>query len=464
MGKLSKLFDRAGDMFMPKELAPFASILAPMLVGPIGGFSGLGMGLGMGLGQLASAKMNSGKLDPFNALAVYGAGMTPEARAMRMRGRIDPSQGTIGQKLSGGIADAFGGTGMGQTNAGQVFTRALDPTQSMKMNQYKNYLESDAMAKAAGPFSGADIGLGGADIGLGSEYIAGKPTFYEAMKADYESYYGKKAAVGESAASYDDNIDEILDDPSAKFETKITESGPTQGNLSPAEFEGYEAAKDKDVYLANLSRRGGDQGFFSSAAEGVSGALFPGFNDSFDEMTGKGTGFNFTKALTTVATATSLTQIMPMAEELKKQEMKDREEEGAMWRTWFESYTKSTGRSYGESPYPDSQIMSLWNEYGKPFGLAMGGRVGYNMGGDTGIIAAAPGMPEGMQLDGRDGLFISQGIEEKADDVPAMLSKNEFVLTADAMKGFDKMSGGNGNPRAAAQKMYQFMDQMEAIA
>jgi len=44
------------------------------------------------------------------------------------------------------------------------------------------------------------------------------------------------------------------------------------------------------------------------------------------------------------------------------------------------------------------------------------------------------------------------------------LSKNEFVLTADSMKGFDKMTGGDGNPRAAAQKMYQLMDQMEAIA
>ena len=96
--------------------------------------------------------------------------------------------------------------------------------------------------------------------------------------------------------------------------------------------------------------------------------------------------------------------------------------------------------------------------------MATGGRVGYNMGGDTGIIAAAPGMPQGMQLDGRDGMVISQGVEEKADDVPAMLSKNEFVLTADAMKGFDKMTGGNGNPRSAAQKMYEMMNQMEAIA
>jgi hypothetical protein len=73
-------------------------------------------------------------------------------------------------------------------------------------------------------------------------------------------------------------------------------------------------------------------------------------------------------------------------------------------------------------------------------------------------------MPEGMQLDGRDGIFVSQGEEEQADDVAALLSKNEFVLTADSMKGFDKMTGGSGDPRAAAQKMYQFMEQMEAVA
>ena len=45
-----------------------------------------------------------------------------------------------------------------------------------------------------------------------------------------------------------------------------------------------------------------------------------------------------------------------------------------------------------------------------------------------------------------------------------MLSKNEFVLTADAMKGLDKMMGGSGDPRAAAKYMYQTMDRLEAMA
>ena len=48
------------------------------------------------------------------------------------------------------------------------------------------------------------------------------------------------------------------------------------------------------------------------------------------------------------------------------------------------------------------------------------------------------------------------GVKEKADDVPAMLSKNEFVMTADAVKG-----AGGGNVEKGAQKMYNTMKQLE---
>ena len=48
------------------------------------------------------------------------------------------------------------------------------------------------------------------------------------------------------------------------------------------------------------------------------------------------------------------------------------------------------------------------------------------------------------------------GVQEKADDVPAMLSKNEFVMTADAVKGL-----GNGSPELGAQRMYDLMNNLE---
>ena len=72
---------------------------------------------------------------------------------------------------------------------------------------------------------------------------------------------------------------------------------------------------------------------------------------------------------------------------------------------------------------------------------AQGGRIGKYGGG---IGTAMPRIPTGMprvnaggitELDYRqEGGFVPMGVKEKADDVPAMLSKNEFVMTADAVK------------------------------
>ena len=86
--------------------------------------------------------------------------------------------------------------------------------------------------------------------------------------------------------------------------------------------------------------------------------------------------------------------------------------------------------------------------------------------GIVGQGLAAGGMPTGimrtnkagvMERDYRDkGGFVPVGIKEKADDVPAMLSKNEFVFTADAVRG-----AGNGSIEKGAQKMYDTMKRLE---
>tara|TARA_R110001632_G_scaffold60211_4_gene146118 strand:- start:170 stop:1324 length:1155 start_codon:yes stop_codon:yes gene_type:complete len=63
-----------------------------------------------------------------------------------------------------------------------------------------------------------------------------------------------------------------------------------------------------------------------------------------------------------------------------------------------------------------------------------------------------------IERDYRDeGGFVPVGIKEKADDVPAMLSKNEFVMTADAVRGV-----GDGNIEKGAQRMYNLMKQNES--
>jgi len=80
---------------------------------------------------------------------------------------------------------------------------------------------------------------------------------------------------------------------------------------------------------------------------------------------------------------------------------------------------------------------------------AQGGRIGANEGGLMSL--------GGMEMDLRGGGFVPLGAKEKADDVPARLSKNEFVFTADAVR-----AAGGGDVDAGADKMYNTMKQLES--
>ena len=68
------------------------------------------------------------------------------------------------------------------------------------------------------------------------------------------------------------------------------------------------------------------------------------------------------------------------------------------------------------------------------------------------------GMKDGgiMEKDMRGGGFIPEGSKERADDVPARLSKNEFVMTADAVR-----AAGGGSVNKGAKRMYDLMYNLE---
>jgi hypothetical protein len=110
---------------------------------------------------------------------------------------------------------------------------------------------------------------------------------------------------------------------------------------------------------------------------------------------------------------------------------------------------------YDEEGKPISQkeAMEYFNrqaeeEYRQKNNKAMGGIIGL-MGG---------GMPS-MEMDYRGGGFIPVGAKERADDVPARLSKNEFVMTADAVR-----AAGGGSVNEGARRMYELMNNLEARA
>ena len=167
---------------------------------------------------------------------------------------------------------------------------------------------------------------------------------------------------------------------------------------------------------------------------------------------------------------------------------------GAMGIANTEGRKAAIRRAMGLSGYTEPEIESTLLK----FKFATGGRVGYQMGGGT----KPPSMPMNpdmlamalfgrsydqltytqksaiddmlvtkkaqggiMDLGGNEmdlrakGGFVPIGKKEKADDVPARLSKNEFVFTANAVRG-----AGKGDVKKGAKKMYQLMRQYEAMA
>ena len=89
----------------------------------------------------------------------------------------------------------------------------------------------------------------------------------------------------------------------------------------------------------------------------------------------------------------------------------------------------------------DDAVKEIYDELNSNF-MATGGRAQYNMGG--------------MELNGMPGGAIRGPGTEKSDSIPAQLSNNEFVMTADAVR-----AAGGGDIDAGSQKLYGIMNALD---
>jgi len=117
--------------------------------------------------------------------------------------------------------------------------------------------------------------------------------------------------------------------------------------------------------------------------------------------------------------------------------------------------------------YSSSKGDLLREEIVRGLSFAVGGRVSRAFGSDK-LVEKASGI-EGLpinvnskgvkELDLREtgGFIPPVGVKEKADDIPAMLSNNEFVFTADAVR-----AAGGGSVNKGAQRMYDLMKNLES--
>ena len=133
-------------------------------------------------------------------------------------------------------------------------------------------------------------------------------------------------------------------------------------------------------------------------------------------------------------------------------------------------------RTFSDAADEDAAILeqveidlSEYNQDMNRANVAYGGRMSFARGPDNpeqNAIQAAGIMnlplnqnPAGVtELDLREtgGFIPPVGVKEKADDIPAMLANNEFVFTADAVRGM-----GEGDVNKGAQRMYDMMKKLE---
>ena len=134
----------------------------------------------------------------------------------------------------------------------------------------------------------------------------------------------------------------------------------------------------------------------------------------------------------------------------------------------LKSFVKEDGTEDAEAL--EAQVNRDVSEYTSgQGGYAEGGRIKYAMGDSASDNAMQAAGVEGLpirqnpkgvkELDLREtgGFIPPVGIKEKEDDIPAMLSNNEFVFTADAVRGM-----GDGDVNKGAERMYNMMKTLEA--
>ena len=114
------------------------------------------------------------------------------------------------------------------------------------------------------------------------------------------------------------------------------------------------------------------------------------------------------------------------------------------------------GKPVKELTPPELEDLNIYLDNLQKKFMAQGGRVG-RYGGGMGLPGIPRMAPDGLEYDmSQNGGFQPLGAQEGKDDVKANLAKNEFVFTADAVRG-----AGDGDIETGAQRMYDTMKRLE---
>ena len=194
---------------------------------------------------------------------------------------------------------------------------------------------------------------------------------------------------------------------------------------------------------------------FGEKAQNLGIKALQGTEKFFQQGQGAEGFLGTTKALTTAAAPAVTTQITQDAINTAQQALDDYNAELAEYerRTGEAQFASDEARrtAIRAAMTAGNHSEDVINETFALLGLKDGGVVKMK---DGGIMDLG-----GKEMDLRGGGFVPIGKKERADDVPARLSKNEFVMTADAVR-----AAGGGDVNKGAKRMYETMNKLEARA
>ena len=441
--KITKPISKGLDRFIPNELKPllpYAAAFMPYLL-PAGGiFSGMvGRGLASAganaVGQLAQ-EGNEGELNALSLLLAGGQGaLTAPNAGSRLRGMT-----TKGRYGIGSVPDAITGGPTGQgiknTMANRGFLRklsdfGLEGTANLadKLGVARDTLggaleldPTSANFEIIGKAATAPISQGTGDV-LYGEGVK--------KKKDFDRNEAREAVEAEMRRR--GLTQEYIDAVTAS----MSAYGYTQAEIDEIlELQGYELARGGRVGYA----MGGDimEGIMSMISKEDKDPDFSTMAETVETVEMEPKEYLFDNKLKFEVGPGENEQMSVLNALFADEEgiiPEDRKQE------YYNSYINQLYRS-GEIPRSDYDGYIEEGILTKPK---------YNMGGSV--------LPQGMEMDYRQGGMIPMGSEERADDVPARVSKNEFVMTADAVR-----AAGGGSVNKGAQRMYQLMNNLEAKA
>ena len=303
-------------------------------------------------------------------------------------------------------------------------------------------------------------GLGAAGRGIGSlkpdskiaQFLTDKGTSLEATLANPSFTDSAKIIGGQTAIDQTAKLAEIQQDEIDAYNKKLREQGITDAaDRRKAIRDIYLNVGYTEDYLDSMLDRFGYKGgggVMAAASMQGYGEFHRKYKKNKDKKRVKKAGGGMTEARS--ALFASLLDRYPEATIEEIREMMDKEfPETAEEKLSIADYADLAEESFKSS----LGVESLFPQAPKPMGITPG-------------FGNLPRMAEGglmnlggNEMDLRGGGFVPIGKKEKADDVPARLSKNEFVMTADAVRG-----AGGGDVNEGARRMYQTMDKLEAMA